>query len=202
MREDVYYHFVDKKNPNNSFIIYKSGKGMVSNPDISKFTVLFRPADSIANSERITQLTHEATGKQLKGWFEVLELYASTPSIYDDPIIDSYADYYAKMYPLRDEDADTAPFNPNEQLLLETNLNSLKELAQTELATKPELLNEVNSEIDETKAKMSQETKATVHKRIMRVLARIYKSAKPFAKKAIDTLIVEGVKFTIEQAAK
>ncbi|QQS28951.1 MAG: hypothetical protein IPM47_19260 [Sphingobacteriales bacterium] len=208
-REDnTYYCFVESdSNSKNFFRIFIDGSKRIGNYDISKYAFEFKPGSTSSAKQTITQTTINDLGGQLKNWINLIRDIHETPSVHDDNFVKQYAEFYYNEFKIVDEDADTSPFDPNQQDLVEVYLLSLStaiensgdKLADT---TKNELLNDIKL-IQEN---LATTTKSQVMKSVTKVFGKLYKTSKSLAKEIVTEakkqLIKKLIEFGIEYGPK
>jgi hypothetical protein len=108
----------------------------------------------------------------LKGWFELVRRHQKQ-SILDDPRLWGYEEEFHREYKLADDDADTATFNYEQQLLLDRYFEVVSEgLEGMRDAHNTALIDELKSDAQNAKEALTKETKNSVMKRIGRLWAK------------------------------
>lgn len=67
----------------------------------------------------------EKVEEYLVNWLDILQRYRDVNTIYDNPA-KHQAQYFYEEFKIMDEDADVAPFNPNQVILLNANIENYK----------------------------------------------------------------------------
>lgn len=208
-REDnTYYCFVESdSNSKNFFRIIIDGSKRIGNYDKSKYVFEFKPANTSSAKHTISQTSINDLGKQFQNWINLIRDIHETPSVHDDNFVKQYAKFYYNEFKIVDEDANTSPFDPNQQDLVEVYLLYLSttiEKSGDKLAdtTKNELL----SEIKLIKENLATTTKNQVMKGITNVFGKLYKTSKSLAKEIVTEakkhLIKKLIEFGIEYGPK
>jgi len=208
-REDnTYYCFVESdSNSNNFFRIFIDGSKHIGNFDSSKYAFEFKPASTSNAKHTISQTSINDLGGEFQNWINLIRGIHDTPSVHDDNFVKQYAEFYYNEFKIVDEDADTSPFDPNQQDLVEVYLLSLStaiENSGDKLAatTKNELL----SDIKIIQENLATTTKSQVMKGITNVFGKLYKTSKSLAKEIVTEskkhLIKKLIEFGIEYGPK
>lgn len=206
--DNTYYCFVESdKNSKNFFRIFIDGSKRIGNFDRSKYAFELKPSSSSNAKPAILQTSLNELGGQFQNWIKLIRDIHETPSVLDDNFVKQYAEFYYNEFKMVDEDADTSPFDPNQQDLVEVYLLSLSgaivnsghKLAET---TKNELL----SDIKIIQENLGTTTKSQVMKGITKVFGKLYKTSKSLAKEIVTEakkhLIEKLVEFGIEYGPK
>lgn len=185
--DNTYYSFIEQDpNSRNYFKVFVDGSKLISNYDKNGFTFTMKPADTT----RASHLTHQGKLQDIvnhfTAWIKVIREYNDTKSVHDDAFAKSYADFYFNEFKIFDGDADTAPFNPNQQDIIELYLDSLtigieNTTEPIDSASKTELI----SEIQDIKNNLTVSTKTQVMKRVTIVFGKLFKQSKKFAKEVV-----------------
>jgi hypothetical protein len=200
-REDnTYYCFVESdSNSKNFFRIFVDGSKRIGNYDRTKYAFEFKPANTSSAKQTISQNSINDLGGQFQNWINLIRDIHETPSVHDDNFVKQYAEFYYNEFKIVDEDADTSPFDPNQQDLVEVYLLSLStaienlgdKLADT---SKKELL----SDIKLIQQNLETTTKSQVMKGITKVFGKLYKTSKSLAKEIVTEAKKQLIKKLIE----
>lgn len=197
-REDnTYYSFVETdSNSKNYFKIFIDGSKRIGNFDKKNYAYDWKPADETRAIHQLFQGNLQDVVVQFQAWVKLIRDIHDTPSVHDDNFAKSYSDFYFNEFKIVDDDADTSPFNPDQQDLVELYLDSLSKAIENandnvDDITKVELL----SEIKEIKVALPTSTKTKVMKGITKVFGKLYKQSKTLAKE----IVTEAKKYLIKK---
>jgi hypothetical protein len=158
-----------------------------------------KPANASNAKHTISQLSLTDLGGQFQSWLNLIRDIHETPSVHDDNFVKHYAEFYYKEFKIIDDDADTSPFDPIQQDLVEVYLLSLSsaiERTGEKLfdSTRKELLEEIQS----IQTNLSITTKSQVMKRITKIFGKLYKTSKNLAKEIVSEAKKQLIKKLIE----
>lgn len=139
-----------------------------------------------------------------KNWIDLLRAYENVKTIFDDPIIEAFADEYYTEFEIIDDDANEKPFKTKQILLLNEHLedihNRIGEFIDEENKTE---IQEIINDVIELRANLSKKSKKWVIKNLSLVWAKITKQGPVFMKEFLSEtskfVIKEGVKFIYEK---
>lgn len=206
--DNAYYCFIETDdNSKNYFKIYIDGSKIIANYERKNIAYAWKPANDISSNSYKYQGNLQDVIKQFEVWVKIIRDFYDTPSLHDDNFTKQYAHFYFNEFKIVDKDADTSPFNPDQQDLVELYLDSLTNAIensneQVDDIAKSELL----SEIKQIKTALSTSTKTKVMIGITNVFGKIYKVSKGFAKEIVvearKNLIKKLIEFGIEYGPK
>lgn len=196
--ENTFYSFVETDNTSQYYFkIYTDGAKRIGNFNRSanNFAIEFKPTDSLNIRQTITQGGLAEVSAYLRAWLELTRKISETPSIHDDTFEKYYSDYYFQEFKIIDEDADRAPFTPEQQDKIEIYLLSLKSAIENiNESVDEEIKNELIQEVEIIRTTLSSSTKTKVMKGVTKVFGKIYKTSKEFAKEVIKEAKKELIK--------
>jgi hypothetical protein len=209
IREDnTYYCFIETDiNSKNFFRIFIDGAKRMGNYDKKNYGVEMKPVDESKAKALVFQGNLEIIVAEFKKWVKIIRDMHDTPSVHDENFAKHYSEFYFNEFKIVDNDADTSPFNPDQQDLIEAYLDYLSKAIVTtsesvDDVTKAELV----SEIEEIKKALPITTKTKVMKGITKVFGKLYKVSKSFAKDVVTEakkhLIKKLIEFGIEYGPK
>ena len=206
--ENTFYSFIEwDSNSDYFFKIFINGSKYIGNYSSPNLVCEFKPTNEKILHKKMSQGATIDMATQFKDWINLIREINDTPSIHDDNFAKYYSDFYYNEYKIVDDDANTAPFNPYQQDVIDAYLDSLTNAIEisdenVDEATKTELINEIKS----IKAKLLITTKNQVMKSITKIYGKIYKVSKPFGKwvtqEAGKQLISKLIEYGIEYAPK
>lgn len=195
--DNSYYCFFETDiNSKNYFRIYIDGSKVIGNINQNNFTYGWKPTDASNASHFNYQGNLKDVIKQFETWVKLIRDLNDTPSVHDDNFVKSYSEFYFNEFKIVDDDADTSPFNPIQQDLIELYLNSLSKAVENandnlDEITKAELISEIN----EIKSTLSITTKTKVMKGITKIFGKLYKHSKILTKEIVN----EAKKYLIKK---
>lgn len=206
--DNSYYCFVETdNNSKNFFKILIDGSKRIGNYDRGKYAFENKPASASNARNTISQVSLSDLGGQFQSWINLIREIHETPSVHDDNFVRQYSEYYYNEFKIVDEDADTTPFDPNQQDLVEIYLLSLStaiEQSGDKLsdAIKTELVNDIQL----IQSNLATSTKSQVMKGITKIFGKLYKTSKTLAKEIVTEakkqLIKKLIEFGIEYGPK
>lgn len=198
--DNTYYSFVETdSNSKNIFRILIDGTKRITNYDKSKYAFEWKPNSSSSVKLSISQADLKDIGNQFKNWLQLIREIHETPSVHDDNFVNSYTEFYYEEFKIVDEDANTSPFDPNQQELVELYLNSLSIVIEQSADSLSETSKaEIISDIKDIESSLTITTKSQVMKKMSRVFAKIYKSSRRLAKDIIKEAKKQLIKKLIE----
>ncbi|HMR45261.1 MAG TPA: hypothetical protein PKC85_00580 [Bacteroidia bacterium] len=116
---------------------------------------------------------------RLKSWLEILGAYSKIQTIYDDPILKSYEDKFIETVDILDKDADSAPFNLEQQLYLDEYLSATDTKLENLKADKTEeeinQLSDLQLDAKEIRKELTKLSKRQAIKRLTKFWAKAQK---------------------------
>lgn len=201
----TYYTFLDK-DPESSFYFKVYKQPTQAYPNGSPYNIYYqfkpRSAESLVHLDMSTD-NGNVLQTEFKAWLEIIKSYNDFESIYDDPFIKSYQEYYFSQFKIIDEDADTHPFSIPQQDLLNKYLNTLeKNLLEEKNDDNQAIITALVEEKIRIEEDLNVSTKNEFLKKLSTLFGRIYKWNKDkgakyfkiFLKEIVKELIKEGVK--------
>lgn len=186
--QNTYYSFIETDSRASSFFkILIDGSKRLGNYDKSKYTFELKPADKTNPRRILSQDYLSELPKHFERWVKLVRDIHETPSVHDDNFTKTYAEFYYNEFEIVDDDVHTAPFNPEQQDLIDLYLESLLETVEQSLdegieAEKAEILQDIR----EIKTSLPNSTKSQVMKAITRVFGKLFKSARSFGKEIVN----------------
>jgi hypothetical protein len=206
--DNCYYSIYDKEEGSTfCFKIYIDYKKVnpQSNPDYSKHLFCYVNPNSSTDLKRtVIGIERRILGESIQGWLKIIRAYNEAESVYDDPFLKTYQDYYYQEFRSVDEDADTAPFNPAQQEVIERYLLHVgqKLLEHRETSDEPGPIDEIIADIKETVDELPASTKRKVTSRISKIMAKVFKWQKGIANDFYNKAKEEVIKSVIREGAK
>lgn len=197
-REDnTYYSFVETdRNSKNYFKVFIDGTKRINGYDKKLFAYEWKPVDTARSLHSTRQATIQEVSSQFDTWVNLIKGLNETPSVHDDIYSNYYSDFYFNEFKIVDNDANTSPFNPDQQDLIDLYIDSLSNAIESSTGQIDDNIKaELISEIKELKIALTTSTKTKVMKEITKVFGKLYKTSKPFAKE----IVAEAKKLLIKK---
>lgn len=129
-------------------------------------------------------------GEHLKNWLSIIE-YFNQESVLDDPILAGYEREFFEDFKIIEEDADYAPFNYSQQLLIDQFLSNISEnIEEFRNENNADLIDEIIIDAQSIQASVTTEAKNPIMKR----LSGLFAKARKAGLKVSNYLIKEFVK--------
>jgi hypothetical protein len=202
--ENTYYCFLEiDENSNNFFKIFIDGKKVFGNIDSSNYAYKWKPCDESKASIRGSHGNSQNVIKQFEIWVKLIRELHETPSLHDDNFAKHYSDYYYDEFKIVDDEANTTPFNPEQQDFVENYLNYLIEVIENSNEKIDEIFKaDLLTDIKQITTSLPTSTKSKVMKGFANVFGKIYKVSKPLAKEIVGefkkNIIKKLTEFVIE----
>jgi len=198
--DNTYYLFVETdKDSKNFFKILIDGSKVIGNYEKKHFAYQWKPIDASSALQGITQSSLEGVTKQFETWVKLIRTLHETLSVHDDNFANFYSNFYFEEFKIVDDNANTEPFNPDQQDLVELYIDALAIAIMSSVGQMDEIQKtELISEINEIKLELPTSTKTKVMKKITKIFGKLYKTSKPFAKEIILEAKKQLIKKLIE----
>lgn len=185
--DNTYYSFVETDlKSKNYFKVFIDGTKRLSGYDKKFFAHEWKPVDSARATHSARQGSIQEVSAQFDKWVKLIREINETQSVHDDIYSKFYSDFYFNEFKIVDNDADTSPFNPDQQDLIELYIDSLSNAIESSTGQLDDIIKtELISEIKEIKLALNTSTKTKVMQRITKVFGKLYTKSKPFAKEII-----------------
>lgn len=185
--DNTYYSFVETDlKSKNYFKVFIDGTKRLSGYDKKLFAHEWKPVDSARASHLSRQGTIQEVSTQFDTWVKLIREINEIQSVHDDIYSNFYSDFYFNEFKIVDKDANTSPFNPDQQDLIELYIDSLSNVIESSTGQLDDIIKtELISEIKEIKLALNTSTKTKVMKGITKVFGKLYIISKPFAKEII-----------------
>lgn len=139
-------------------------------------------------------------------WINLLETYENTPTVFDDPILDSFEKEYFADFEILEED-EYKPLENDKILLLDEYLENLSNgLEGHKTDENKSKIEEIQSNIILLQENLTNSSRKEIALKISKIFAKIKKLGTKYLKEFITEgkkqLISKGVKFLIENGPK
>ncbi|MBP6237177.1 MAG: hypothetical protein KA270_05380 [Saprospiraceae bacterium] len=140
------------------------------------YTISFMPCNfNNFSSKRHTTILN-AVEKDFQTWVKILNEYNKESIIFDDTITQKYFENLESDIKILDDDAETAPFKPEQQEHINVILNnSIKLIEANKDEENRNIADEIIKDIESTKKTLSKSTKNEVIVKIKKIIAKSYK---------------------------
>ena len=192
--------FVDKDN-NSDFYFniesYKMEGGF-------QLLIDWKPSSKQTIANRKVWIKAEQLDAFFINWLTLLEGYEKVKSIFDDPILEAFAEEYFTEFEIVDEDAEIKPFSTKQVLLLDEHLDNIqKKIKEFQTEENKVEIQKIQDDVTELRENLTKKSKKWVIKKLSKVWAKITKQGtklmKEFLTEAKKHAIKEGVKFVFEK---
>lgn len=158
-----------------SDFIFSLEKELINNSSKSiAYVINYKPSsEEHLNSLRVS-VNFENLKKHLYQWYDLMEKMNQNSPIFDDPIITSYYDEIEPQFQIIDEDAEYAPYNIPQQVIITRFLDrALVFIDATDLAEEEKV--DIEQSLQELKSTVSKSSKKDVVKKIQKIIAKGFK---------------------------
>jgi len=164
----------------------------------NEINVEYQPSNKESVESRELWLEPKNIDGHFKLWYNLLEGYNNTRTVFDDPIVDSFQEDYFSYFEIIDEEKDK-PLESNAILplyehfeLISSRLEEYKnESNQTEIQ-------EIQEDIAQLNANLTKEGRQIVAKRICRIWAKLTKQGVKYVKEFVEV----SRKYVMKEAVK
>lgn len=175
---DFYFHIIEFKNENELLLL------------IDK-----KPA----NSKTTANERHWSRAVDLESfftkWVELLNGYESVKSIFDDPILEAFANEYYSDFEIIDEDAEIIPFSTKQILLLDEHLEYIEtEIEKFQTENNKNEIQQIKKEVIELRENLTKKSKKWVVKNLSQVWGKLAKQGPKFIKEFLSEVKKEAIK--------
>lgn len=162
----------------------------------------FKPTNKQNLANRKTWIKAQDLQTQFSNWIKLLEGYNNVRTIYDDPIIDSFANEYYDEFELIDEEADKVPLSTKQILLLDEHLDLIQNgITKYITSTNADEIKLIQEGIQDLKSNMTKKSKKWIFKKLSRIWGQIAKQGVPLIKEFLTEVrkefIKQGVKYIL-----
>jgi len=214
VEDNCYYSLFDKDESSNFYFkVYIDSQKARVEPHNDKSLVLceYFPYNTNSLHPNKIHCKKDDVQRHLGIWVNLLNQYNQIESVYDDPFIKKYKEYFSQEFVILDKDADTAPFDPHQQDDIEKYLTHVEKKLLSYKVSKQDqaIVDEIVQEISEAKENIQRLTKREVVDRVAKIWAKVYKWSRKHAKEiftkakneAIKQALNNGIKFLLNEAS-
>jgi hypothetical protein len=192
--------FVDKDDKSDFYFYvenYKMEQGFL-------LLVNYKPKSKQTTENLRTWIKADSLSAVFGSWIELLEGYEKVKTVFDDPILEAFADEYFTEFEVIDDDAETKPFSTKQILFLDSHLENIeKKIDKYKTESNSFEIEQIKTDANELRNNLSRKSKKWVIKRLSKVWAQIAKQGpkliKEFLTETKKYVIKEGIKFIIEK---
>ncbi|NHM08350.1 hypothetical protein G4D82_14065 [Flavobacterium sp. CYK-4] len=200
---DFLLKFIDKDDKSDFYFNveqYKMDQGFLLLVDL-------KPKSRQTTENRRTWIKAEALEAVFGSWIELLEGYAKVKTVFDDPILEAFAEEYYTEFEIIDEEADVKPFSVKQILMLDSHLENIqKKIEKYKTEENAVEIEQIKIDTIELRNNLSKKSKKWVIKQLSKVWAQIAKQGptliKEFLSETKKLVVKEGIKFILEKGVE
>jgi hypothetical protein len=160
----------------------------------------FKPLNKQSLTNRRTWIKAQDLQSNFSNWLKLLEGYDNVKTIFDDPIVKSFADEYYDEFELIDEDADKVPLNPKQIILLDEHLELIEKGIEKHITQENVLeIKLIQEGIVDLKDNLTKKSKKWVFKKLSKIWGQIAKQGVPLIKEFLTEVRKEFIKQGVKQ---
>jgi hypothetical protein len=191
--------FVDKDEKSNFYFNveeYKSEQGFL-------ILIDWKPISKQSIVNKRMWIKAEFLETHFNNWLDLLEGYEKVKTVFDDPILEAFAEEYYTDFDIIEEDAEIKPFATKQILLLDSHLKNIEtKIEKYKTEENSAEIEQIKSDVIELRNNLTRKSKKWVIKNLSKVWAQITKQGptlmKEFLTETKKFVIKEGVKFIVE----
>jgi len=163
----------------------------------------WKPVNKQSISNKQAWIKAEQLEAYFTNWLVLLDGYEKVKSVFDDPILEAFAEEYFYEFEIVDADADVKPFSTKQVLLLDSHLENIQKKIEKFQTEENKLeIEQIKNDVAELRNNLTKKSKRWVVKQLSKVWAEITKQGPKFMKEFLTEtkklVIKEGVKFIFE----
>jgi hypothetical protein len=194
--------FVDKEDASDFYFNVESYK--IENG--FKLLVDWKPTNKQTIANKRIWIKAEQLDSYFTNWLKLLEGYDKVKSVFDDPILQAFADEYFSEFEILDDDADVKPFKTKQVLLLDDHLENIQKKIEKYQTEENRLeIQQIKSDVTDLRNNLTKKPKKWVIKQLSKIWAKITKQGpklmKEFLNETKKHAIKEGVKLLFDKGA-
>lgn len=168
----------------------------------STYSIEKKPTSKHNNGVSKNLIVDDSIVDALSEWISIIEIYETTPTYLDDPILKSFEEEFYADFEILDEDKDK-PLENEKILLLDEYLENLvKGLEVHKTEENKNKIQEIQENIILLQENLTNNTRQEIAEKVSKIFAKIKKLGTKYLKEFITEgtkqLISKGVKFLIE----
>lgn len=166
----------------------------------------WKPSNKQTIANKKMWIKAEQLDSYFTNWLKLLDGYENVKTVFDDPILEAFADEYFTEFEIIDEDADVKPFSTKQVLLLDNHLESIqKRIDKFQTPENKAEIEKIKTNVEELRNNLTKKSKKWVIKQVSKIWAQITKQGpklmKEFLSETKKHAIKEGVKLLFEKGA-
>lgn len=186
---NIRYRITEKNRPESPFFFHIIS--ITEKEGINYYKCEYLPSSEAHLNPGQNEPTHLSLIKRLDDWEKLVAEYNKPSPLFDDPITLKYYNDISSKVKILDEDADTAPFDYEQQTLLMSLYDKIKdEVRKGRNDTNSKNAEAIILEIEYAQANISQETKNQSVERFYKIAAMGMKYSYHIAKLIAETWII------------
>lgn len=138
------------------------------------YSVVYEPYQRSKVGEITVEVDLKGLENHFDAWLKLLEEANTKGPLFDDTITQAYYDELEPNFKIIDEDADYKPFSINQQKLIVSYLDKVKEIIENGVKNDPDKNNTIEL-IEKTKLSITKSTKKKVIENVRKIGAKAYK---------------------------
>ena len=149
----------------------------------------------------------EILENRFSNWVKLLEEYEKVKTVFDDPILEAYAEEYFTEFEIIDEGADVEPFSTKHVLILDKHLTHIQKRIEKHQTNKNKIaIQEIKADAAELQKNLTKKSKKWVIKKLTRIWAKITKEGprlmKEFLSESKKQILQEGVSLLMKNVVE
>lgn len=163
----------------------------------------YKPMNKQSINNKRMWIKAESLETHFNNWLNLLEGYEKVKTVFDDPILETFAEEYYIEFEIVEENAETKPFTTKQILLLDSHLNNIQtKIEKYKTEENSNEIDQIKADVIELRNNLTRKSKKWVIKQLSKVWAQITKQGpklmKEFLNETKKLAIKEGVKFIVE----
>lgn len=159
----------------------------------------YKPYNSNSVEKKREYIKMPQLDDNFKTWLKLLADYDNVKSVFDDPILESYANEYYTDFEILDEDAEISPYPLNTILFLDSYLERVENnIEKFEDETNTKVIQEIKTDAIELRNNLTKKSKKWVAQKLARIWGKMTKQSLALVKEFVVETRKEFVKGTIK----
>lgn len=192
--KDQLFYFQDRDHSDFYFVVGVPDKKSKGTPTL--FPMHFRPGKHTSEGITSGEVDREKIIEYFSTWVKIIEDYNSVSFDQEEDFLKFYEEEIFSEFEIIDDDAETKPFDTNQQIILYTFLQATINYLEKEY-TNNEIVDDIINEANSLKNEIPLLTKRIASKRFSQVLAKIRKFNPITFKDVYDVAKKEVIKYLL-----
>ncbi len=199
---DFLLKFIDKDANSDFHFIVETFK----NENGFQLLINWKPANKQTTSNKKIWVKSEQLDSYFNNWLKLLDGYNNVKTVFDDPILEAFADEYFTEFEILDEDSDIKPFSTKQALLLDTHLESIQlQIEKFQTQENKTEIEQIKKDVEVLRNNLTRKSKKWVLKHVSIIWAQITKQGpklmKEFLSETKKHALKEGIKFLFDNGS-